>query len=225
MVRAMRCSSSNVISSGNWKISSVVRFILCYAKNFADGNSSRVVDDLQSAGVSRLAYFYANLAEPLSFEKVLGSLSRQLLEQSTELPGPIVSAYESKKGLPADRSTLGAIFGAALRALPQATVVLDGFDEIDSDTGSALLTFISGLHADNLGWMIFSRHKPIVRNFAQNELQLGTREYQVNHDIQLYIHSLLSNNRHLLSRPEALERLEHAIAAKASGMWVISQKT
>lgn len=196
-----------------------------YAKEFANGNSSRVVDDLQSASTSGLAYFYVSRAEPLSVEKVLGSFSRQLLEQNTELPGPIVSAYESKKGAAPDSRTLNAVFGDALRALRQATVVLDGFDEIDSDTGHALLTFIRGLHANNLRWMIFSRNLPVIHDFAQNELRLSTQKDSIDLDIKLYVHSRLSNNRHLLSRPEALERLEHAIAGKASQMCVIAERT
>jgi len=175
-----------------------------------------VVDDLQSGDATGLTYFYVTKGEPLSLEKILGSIARQLLERSPELLGQIVSIFESRKGFPADGNALRAIFSTSLRVSPQVTVVLDGFDELDSETGITLLNFLNGLNAANLRWMIFSRNTPIAFKFAQNRLQLSDMKTEINRDIEYYVHSRLSLNRHLLNRPEALERLENVIAAKSS---------
>jgi len=175
-----------------------------------------VVDDLQSGDAIGLTYFYVTQGEPLSLEKILGSLARQLLEQSPALLDQIVSIFESGKGLSADAKALRAIFSTSLQVSAQVTVVLDGFDELDSETGIALLTFLNGLNATNLRWAVFSRDTPIAFKFARNTLHLSNMKQEINRDIRQYIHSRLSLNRHLLNRREALERLENVVAAKAS---------
>ena len=174
------------------------------------------MQNLQEEHISGLAYFYVNLAEKLSFGKIVGALLRQLLEQVSVIPARIYEAFESRRSLPPSDKGLVAAFREVLSDLPGGFVVIDGLDELELPDRIDILGFLSRAQDLNLKWIAFSR--PCVGLDLPGKQRV---EYDIGGqngaDIHLFVCSRLCENPHLIKNPEIREALTHTIVQKASG--------
>lgn len=179
-------------------------------------SSSMIVQNLQEEHVPGLAYFYVNLAEKLSFGKIVSALLRQLLEQVSVIPAPIYEAFESRRSLPPSDEGLVAAFWEALSALPEGVVVIDGLDELELPDRIDTLKFLSRAQDLNFKWILFSRPCAGLDLPGKQRVKYHI-DSQNDADIRSFVRSRLHKGPHLIKNPEILEGLTHTIVEKASG--------
>ncbi|GAB1206311.1 hypothetical protein APSETT445_004996 [Aspergillus pseudonomiae] len=179
-----------------------------------------VIRILQQEDVLGLAYFFINPAERPSSGKVMSSLLRQLLEQTSIIPQHLWKVFESRLSPPLKDQDLLSAFWQALSDLHEGFVVIDGLNEMELTDRTDILNFLSKAEYHNLKWIVFSR--PCAGLDPPKKHRTYAIDNQNHSDIHLLVRSRLDQSVPLKRNPGILHDLTGKITKKAAGnfLWV-----
>jgi hypothetical protein len=191
---------------------------------------SCVVSDLlkqrskdQSIGV---LYFYCdgNYAAKNETRNILGSLLRQLVQQSDQSRHHELEGYLAKLRMDHDETpqqVLLSLFASSIERLStefrSLFIAVDGIDECAKRAD--LLRFLKALASEKRLVLVASRPEADIKFAFADELQLNVSEEMVQGDIETYIHWRLSREPGLLGiKPDMKREISETLARESAGM-------
>jgi Cdc6-like AAA superfamily ATPase len=167
-----------------------------------------------------ISFFYCDFHEQPTVDKILRSLLKQLLQQSTSQLSGLKSLYdalEKKHRCPTEDEILG-LLDLAISSLSRVFVVVDALDECrrSDEFAPTLRKFFSLQKRHNLGLLVTSRSIPIIAELFQSNPRI--RIYAHDEDISRCLHSGLRGFRAIQKKPELLSEVVTTITKSADGM-------
>ena len=177
-----------------------------------------------------LAYFYCNYAdsEIHDFTTIIGTLAQQLLIAKPAIDGSISSHIRDNFGegiRTPSAENLAEILRRAIKIYNLIFIIIDGIDELGSDTRNQITDMIRALTAQRsmqIKVFLTDRDNTRISDESSHYPRLCMSETYVSSDINSYIyhsvHKMLSNHAVIRNKPGLQSEVERELVANAQGM-------
>jgi hypothetical protein len=234
-IRKLSCVNLNGILntcySGRRKdnlIVGLLAFYQCYMTT--NLQSSLIIEEVFNLKVSGTAYYYCTYRDPTSQKPtyILGSLVRQLAEQSTEafLECKAFHTVRNPAGRPPSQPTeaeLGELLQSISKHFAEVSLVVDGLDECGAAAGidrTELTRVLSNIHDPSVGTIriaIASRREQNIDMYLAKFDHISIAA--MSSDLELYVAAEVARRGRYIIRDENIrEEIIEALTSGAEGM-------
>ncbi|KAL9062587.1 MAG: hypothetical protein Q9157_008791 [Trypethelium eluteriae] len=198
--------------------------------------TSRLVDELLSVsaeGDAKTCYFYCDYAdqETLDSSRILGCLTRQLLESTEEISGDIMQRIQrifvEGSGYPM-RKELESLFAECVDLYPRVLIIIDGVDELARFDQKVLLRFMKSLMRTScsiIKFMVSSRREERgIRNALEWEYSVDLNVLNMSPDIETYVRASIDTKMEegelIIAEPSLKVEIIDALVSGANDMFL-----